>query len=92
MDGVTAIVGGGAAVAASFLALTVAWTRPRLRPDAGRPLPVQVARLLDASWLTWAAPPFVRVQRIAERERPGMAAAIACRGHTGGRVSRGTAR
>lgn len=59
MDGVTAIAGGGAAVAVSFLALTVAWTRPRLRPDAGRPLPARLARLLDAPWLTragrWAA-------------------------------------
>ncbi|RMI31515.1 hypothetical protein EBO15_42600 [Actinomadura harenae] len=54
MDGVTAIAGGGAAVAVSFLALTVAWTRPRLRPDAGRPLPPRPARSLDASWLTWA--------------------------------------
>ncbi|MCP2343265.1 hypothetical protein [Actinomadura rupiterrae] len=54
MDGVTAIAGGGAAVAVSFLALTVAWTRPRLRPDGGRPLPAGWARLLDAPWLTWA--------------------------------------
>ncbi|MFC4907471.1 hypothetical protein [Actinomadura gamaensis] len=55
MDGVTAIAGGGAAVAASFLALTVAWTRPRLRPDGGRPLSARAARFLDAPWLTWTA-------------------------------------
>ncbi|RFU38683.1 hypothetical protein DZF91_26395 [Actinomadura logoneensis] len=54
LDGVTAIAGGGAAVAVTFLALTVAWTRPRLRPDAGRPLPEGLARLLDAPGLTSA--------------------------------------
>ncbi|MEV4255839.1 hypothetical protein AB0J52_21995, partial [Spirillospora sp. NPDC049652] len=51
----TAVAGGGAAVAVTFLALTVAWTRPRLRPDAGRPLPARLARLLDASWPTRVA-------------------------------------
>jgi hypothetical protein len=55
LDGVTAIAGGGAAVAVTFLALTVAWTRPRLRPDAGRPLPAGLARLLDAAWPTRVA-------------------------------------
>ncbi|MBW8482564.1 hypothetical protein K1Y72_09325 [Actinomadura sp. PM05-2] len=54
MDGLTAIVGGGAAVAASFLALTVAWKRPRLRPEGGRPLPAGLARVLDGRALTWA--------------------------------------
>jgi len=48
MDGLTAVAGGGAAIAASFLALTVAWRRPRLFPDGGRPLPVRLARALDA--------------------------------------------
>jgi hypothetical protein len=47
MDGLTAIAGGGVAVAASFLALTVAWRRPRLFPDDGRPLPARVAQALD---------------------------------------------
>ncbi|TNY34782.1 hypothetical protein [Thermomonospora catenispora] len=39
LDPVGAIIGGGVAVAASFWALTAAWRRPRLRPDAGRPVP-----------------------------------------------------
>ncbi|MFI0356348.1 hypothetical protein [Actinomadura sp. 9N407] len=55
LDAVAAIVGGGTAVAASFLALTVAWKRPRLRPDGGRPLPAGLARFLDSSALTAAA-------------------------------------
>ncbi|KAB2349068.1 hypothetical protein [Actinomadura rudentiformis] len=54
LDAVAAIVGGGAAVAASFLALTVAWRRPRLRPEGGRPVPARIARALDSPALTWA--------------------------------------
>jgi hypothetical protein len=54
LDAVAAIAGGGAAVAASFLALTVAWKRPRLRPDGGRPLPAGLARVLDSPALTAA--------------------------------------
>ncbi|TDC43755.1 hypothetical protein E1281_34880, partial [Actinomadura sp. KC345] len=53
LDAVAAIAGGGIAVAASFAALTAAWTRPRLNPDAGRPLPPALARVLDAPALTW---------------------------------------
>jgi hypothetical protein len=52
MDGLTAIAGGGTAIAASFLALTVAWRAPRLFPDDGRPLPVRLARVLDSRALT----------------------------------------
>ncbi len=48
LDGVSAIAGGGAAIAASFLALTVAWRRACLLPDDGRPLPGRLARALDA--------------------------------------------
>jgi hypothetical protein len=48
MDGLTAVLGGGAAVAASFLALTVAWRHPRLSPDGGRPVPARLARALNA--------------------------------------------
>ncbi|WP_141575278.1 hypothetical protein [Actinomadura sp. WMMA1423] len=54
LDAVAAIAGGGLAVAASFLALTAAWKRPRLHPGAGRPLPPALARLLDAPALTAA--------------------------------------
>jgi hypothetical protein len=54
MDGLTAIAGGGVAIAASFVALTVAWRRPRLFPDDGRPLPARLARVLDARALTLA--------------------------------------
>ncbi|MGI5201172.1 hypothetical protein ACQEU6_06200 [Spirillospora sp. CA-108201] len=54
LDAVAAIAGGGLAVAASFLALTAAWKRPRLHPDAGRPLPPALARALDAPALTAA--------------------------------------
>ncbi|MEV5750443.1 hypothetical protein AB0L00_21705 [Actinoallomurus sp. NPDC052308] len=54
MDGLTAILGGGAAIAASFLALTIAWRRPRLFPDDGRPLPTRIAHALDARALTAA--------------------------------------
>lgn len=54
LDAVAAIAGGGLAVAASFLALTAAWRRPRLHPDAGRPLPPALARALDAPALTAA--------------------------------------
>ncbi|WP_067472553.1 hypothetical protein [Actinomadura hibisca] len=54
LDAVAAIVGGGVAVAVSFFALTVAWKRPRLHPEGGRPLPARLARLLDAPALTWA--------------------------------------
>jgi hypothetical protein len=52
MDGLTAIAGGGAAIAASFLALTVAWREPRLFPDDGRPLPARLARALESRALT----------------------------------------
>ena len=52
MDGLTAIAGGGVAIAASFGVLTVAWRRPRLFPDDGRPLPARLARTLDARALT----------------------------------------
>jgi hypothetical protein len=52
MDGLTAIAGGGTAIAASFLALTVAWRAPRLFPDGGRPLPVRLARALESRALT----------------------------------------
>ncbi|MGH3381173.1 MAG: hypothetical protein ACRDP6_41215 [Actinoallomurus sp.] len=52
MDGLTAIAGGGAAIAASFLALTVAWRVPRLFPDDGRPLPARLARALESRALT----------------------------------------
>ncbi|MQY08800.1 hypothetical protein [Actinomadura macrotermitis] len=54
LDAVAAIAGGGAAVAATFLVLTVAWKRPRLRADGGRPLPGGPARFLDAPALTAA--------------------------------------
>ncbi|MFG2089427.1 hypothetical protein [Spirillospora sp. NPDC048824] len=54
LDAVAAIAGGGIAVAASFLALTLAWKRPRLHPSAGRPLPPALARALDAAALTRA--------------------------------------
>ncbi|WP_084000249.1 hypothetical protein [Actinomadura kijaniata] len=54
LDAVSAIVGGGIAVAVSFLALTWAWKRPRLHPDGGRPVPPRLARLLDAPALTGA--------------------------------------
>jgi hypothetical protein len=54
MDGLTAIAGGGVAIAASFVALTVAWRHPRLFPDDGRPLPSRLARVLDARALTLA--------------------------------------
>lgn len=52
LDAVAAIVGGGAAVAASFLALTAAWKRPKLSPDGGRPLPPRLAAVLDSRALT----------------------------------------
>lgn len=54
LDAVAAIAGGGLAVAASFLALTAAWKRPRLHPGAGRPLPAALARALDSPALTAA--------------------------------------
>jgi len=54
LDAVAAIAGGGIAVAASFAALTAAWKRPRLHPDAGRPLPAALARALDSPALTLA--------------------------------------
>ncbi|GAA2593044.1 hypothetical protein SMC26_33955 [Actinomadura fulvescens] len=54
LDALAAIVGGGAAVAASFLVLTVAWRRPRLRPDGGRPVSARLAGVLDSPALTWA--------------------------------------
>ncbi|MBC6462474.1 hypothetical protein [Actinomadura sp. HBU206391] len=54
LDAAGAIAGGGVAVAASFLALTLAWRRPRLLPNAGRPLPERLARSLDAPALTLA--------------------------------------
>ncbi|MFC5751357.1 hypothetical protein [Actinomadura rugatobispora] len=54
LDAVAAIIGGGTAVAASFLVLTVAWKRPRLRSDGGRPLPPGPARVLDSAALARA--------------------------------------
>src|SRR5438034_129965 len=54
MDGLTAIAGGGTAIAASFLALTVAWREPRLFPDGGCPLPARLARALESRALTRA--------------------------------------
>ncbi|WP_433322940.1 hypothetical protein [Spirillospora sp. CA-294931] len=54
LDAVAAIVGGGTAVAASFLALTVAWKRARLGPDDGRPLPAGLAGFLNSPRLTLA--------------------------------------
>ncbi|MFB4310204.1 hypothetical protein [Actinomadura sp. GTD37] len=54
LDAVAAIAGGGIAVAASSAALTAAWKRPRLHPEAGRPLPAALARVLDAPALTLA--------------------------------------
>ena len=52
LDAVAAIVGGGTAVAASFLVLAAAWKRPRLSPRGGRPLPGGLARVLDSAALT----------------------------------------
>ncbi|SEG84679.1 hypothetical protein SAMN04489712_11748 [Thermomonospora echinospora] len=54
LNGTAAIVGGGVAVLASFLALTVAWRRPRLRPDGGRLLPAALAGALGSPALTVA--------------------------------------
>jgi hypothetical protein len=54
MDGLTAIAGGGTAIAASFIALTVAWRAARLYPDDGRPLPARLARVLESGALTKA--------------------------------------
>ncbi|XVQ15580.1 hypothetical protein ACQP1W_24535 [Spirillospora sp. CA-255316] len=54
LDAVAAIIGGGTAVAASFLVLAAAWRRPRLSPRGGRPLPPAAARLLDSAALTRA--------------------------------------
>lgn len=55
LDAAAAIAGGGIAVLASFLALTVLWRRPRLHPDAGRPLPARLAAVLRSRKLTRAA-------------------------------------
>lgn len=49
LNGVAAILGGGAAVAASFFALTKLWSRPWLDPDAGRALPTLDTRGLRAT-------------------------------------------
>jgi hypothetical protein len=54
LNGTAAIVGGGVAVLASFLALTAAWRRPRLHPGGGRPLPAWPAGALTAPALTAA--------------------------------------
>lgn len=50
-----AVLGGGAAVAVSFLALVVLWQHPRLSADAGRPLPAPVAAALDSRGLRLGA-------------------------------------
>ncbi|MGI8334589.1 hypothetical protein ACRYCC_31950 [Actinomadura scrupuli] len=54
LDATAAILGGGVAVAVSFLALGVAWRHARLSPDAGRPLPGRLTRLLGSPSLTAA--------------------------------------
>ena len=45
------VTGAAAALVVSFLALGVLWREPRLRRDAGWPLPSPVARVLDSRWL-----------------------------------------
>lgn len=53
LNGVAAIIGGGIAVAISFVALARLWSRPWLNPDAGRPLPF--LRFADSPGLRRAA-------------------------------------
>ncbi|WP_119730520.1 hypothetical protein [Thermomonospora amylolytica] len=54
LDPLGAITGGGIAVAASFWALTAAWKRPRLRPDAGRPVPAALQAVAESRAVTAA--------------------------------------
>jgi hypothetical protein len=48
-----AICGAAFAVIASFAALGLLWPKPRLRADAGRPLPVAVQAAVDSPVTTW---------------------------------------
>jgi hypothetical protein len=48
-----AIAGAALAVIASFAALGLLWPRPRLRADAGRPVPVAVQAAVDSPITTW---------------------------------------
>lgn len=49
LNGPAAIVGGGLAVAVSFVALAKLWSRPWLDPNKGRPLPGSLAALADST-------------------------------------------
>jgi hypothetical protein len=54
------LIGAAVALLVSFVALGALWPEPRLRADAGRPLPSQVARTLSSPvfkgvWVTLAA-------------------------------------
>lgn len=49
-----AVTGGALAVIVSFVALGALWQRPRLDPDAGRPLPAPLAHLVDSPVLRGA--------------------------------------
>jgi hypothetical protein len=50
-----ALAGAGIAVVASFVLAAWSWPVPRFEdPDGGRPLPLRVSQLLDASWTRWA--------------------------------------
>lgn len=48
LNGSAAIIGGGIAVAVSFVALAKLWSRPWLDPERGRPLPRALAALADS--------------------------------------------
>jgi hypothetical protein len=48
-----AITGGTCAVVVSFAALGLLWPKPRLRADAGRPVPVAVQAAVDHPATTW---------------------------------------
>jgi hypothetical protein len=48
-----AVTGGACAVVVSFAALGLLWPKPRLRGDAGRPLPVAVQAAVDHPVTTW---------------------------------------
>jgi hypothetical protein len=53
------LIGAAMALLVSFVALGALWPEPRLRPDAGRPLPSRVARILGSPvfkgvWVTLA--------------------------------------